>query len=188
MARRARTVPLKVIRISLDPLDPVEARVLRRLDEIGRELVQNIAGEFEMSQDEIDRYALKRLLADALVYESNGARSVFASEGQGAVVTGQPATLAAAAPAAVQPVMQEVAPAVAPAEPVTTPPAVEVQPQPEVARQDAIAPVPEPQAETAQPAAQAPAGSWQEQLINESSKPGGVSPLLQGLSWPGEDD
>ena len=188
MARRARTVPLKVIRISLDPLDPVEARVLRRLDEIGRELVQNIAGEFEMSQDEIDRYALKRLLADALVYESNGARSVFASEGQGAVVTGQPATLAAAAPAAVQPVMQEVAPAVAPAEPVTTPPAVEVQPQPEVARQDAIAPAPEPQAETAQPAAQAPAGSWQEQLINESSKPGGVSPLLQGLSWPGEDD
>lgn len=190
MARKARTVPLKIIRLSLDALDPVESRVLRRLTEIGQELRNTI--EFEMSQDEVDRYALKRLLVDALVYESNGARSAFTAAGQDPVAAFvSPLNATTPAPAAVvaaQPVVQEAVSSVAPAAPVATPlPVEDVRTQPAPAQQE----LPQPAAvdENAPPAAQTPANSWQEQLLNESGKPTpSVSPLLQNLSWPGEDD
>lgn len=182
MARKARTVPLKIIRLSLDALDPVESRILRRLDEIGKELRATI--EFDMSQDEIDRYALKRLLVDALVYESNGARSAFtAAEVPAAVVP----SAAPAAVSAVQPVVH--APA-APAAPAAAPaPAAAVQTTSEPIRQDVAAPAAPVASEATQTPAPAAAGSWQEQLISDSSKATtAVSPLLQSLSWPGEVD
>lgn len=180
MARKARTVPLKIIRLSLDALDPVESRILRRLDEIGKELRATI--EFDMSQDEIDRYALKRLLVDALVYESNGARSAFtAAEVPAAVAP----SAAPAAVATIQPVVH--APAT-PAAPVAAP-AAAVQTTSEPIRQDVAAPAAPVASETTQTPAPAAAGSWQEQLISDSSKAAtAVSPLLQSLSWPGEVD
>ncbi len=204
MARKARTVPLKILRFSLDPLEPVESRILRRIEEIGQELRSTI--DFEMTQEEVDRFALKRLLADALVYEASGARSAFTAAGHPPaavpVSAVAPSVAALAAPVVaqpapvVQPVEQEPIVAAAPAVPVVQPPPAEaVQDQPEPVRQELPQPVEQGAGQTVQPAAQAPvsqapAGSWQEQLISESSaKPAGqVSTLLQGLSWPGEDD
>lgn len=188
MARKARPVPLKIIRFSLDPMEPVEARILRRIKEIGDQLRSEI--DFDMTQDEIDRYALKSLLADNLMYEASGARSAFSSAGVAPAVAVAPVAAPAPAPvqAAQEPVPSADAPAQqAPIQPVA-PAVAEAQPQAPVEREETNPIQTETAAPATPPAQDESAGaSWQAKLVSDGDKPSGVSSLLQGLSWAGED-
>lgn len=63
MARAKRSLKRRQFRFSLDPMDPVEGEALRLIDKIAEEAKELFE---EISEDEADRYAFKRVLLGLL--------------------------------------------------------------------------------------------------------------------------
>lgn len=63
MARAKRSLKRRQFRFSLDPMDPVEGEALRLIDKIAEEVKELFE---EISEDEADRYAFKRVLLGLL--------------------------------------------------------------------------------------------------------------------------
>lgn len=63
MSRAKRSMKRRQFRFSLDPMDPVEGEALRQIDEIAEQAKEMFG---EISQEEADRYAFKRILLGLL--------------------------------------------------------------------------------------------------------------------------
>jgi len=164
-------------RFSLDPMDPVEGEALRQIDEIADQ-AKEMFGE-NISQDEADRYAFKRillgLLKDRPVELTAPARS--------APVAIAPATLSA--PAAVPPTPAAPQPEAA-RTPVEQPPKVQEVVEAvgkEGDQEEGTVDGSQTSSATTETSASSPEPSWHEQLLSsEAAKP--ASPL-NNLVWAG---
>ena len=178
MSRAKRSMKRRQFRFSLDPMDPVEGEALRQIDEIADQ-AKEMFGE-NISQDEADRYAFKRillgLLKDRPVELTAPARS--------AVVAIAPASLSA--PAAVPPTPAAPQPEAA-RTPVEQPPKVQEVPVEAVGKEgdqeEGAVDGSQTSSAATETSASSPEPSWHEQLLNsEAAKP--VSPL-NNLVWAG---
>ena len=170
MSRAKRSMKRRQFRFSLDPMDPVEGEALRQIDEIAEEAKEMFG---EISQEEADRYAFKRILLGLLKD-----RPVELS------VTTRVAHVPASAPATPAPaaVPQPEAQPVPPSQPLAAPE------KPSVAADEGEQGTASNGSQTTGGAAPAitpdiPEPSWHEQLINpEAAK---AVPSLNNLVWAG---
>ncbi|AVX92944.1 hypothetical protein PkP19E3_32760 (plasmid) [Pseudomonas koreensis] len=183
MARAKRSLKRRQFRFSLDPMDPVEGEALRLIDKIAEEAKELFE---EISEDEADRYAFKRVLLGLLkerpvelqmhprpVQEATPAPAVLA-----------PAAGPSPAPATVTPATvpvreTHVAEQAADVAPTLIPQAVAVEVgQPQTS--EPVEPVRSNDTASSQP-------SWQEQLIGSApvapAEKGVRHPLASSLAW-----
>ncbi|EPQ6932522.1 hypothetical protein ACUVZD_000165 [Pseudomonas aeruginosa] len=178
MSRAKRSLKRRQFRFSLDPMDPVEGEALRQIDEIADQ-AKEMFGE-NISQDEADRYAFKRillgLLKDRPVELTTPARSAPV-----AITPAPPSAPAAAAPTPAAPQPE------AARTPVEQPPKVQEAPVEaggeEGVQKEGAADGSQTSPAATEASAFSPEPSWHEQLLNSGAgKP--ASPLTN-LVWAG---
>ncbi|WAT32097.1 hypothetical protein [Pseudomonas sp. GXZC] len=177
MARAKRSLKRRQFRFSLDPMDPVEGEALRLIDKIAEEAKELFE---EISDDEADRYAFKRVLLGLLkerpVELQMHPRSVH--EDLPAPAAATPAAGPSHAPAAATPTpVREapIAPKAADVSPTALPQALEDD------KPRADGPVETPR--SIETASKQP--SWQEQLIGSAppAEKGVRHPMASSLAW-----
>lgn len=183
MARAKRSLKRRQFRFSLDPMDPVEGEALRLIDKIAEEAKELFE---EISEDEADRYAFKRVLLGLLkerpVELQMHPRPVQEATPAPAAVA--PAAGPSPAPAAIipapvhvreTPISQQAADISQPLTPQAV--AVEVD-QPQTS--EPVEPARSHETASTQP-------SWQEQLIGSApvapAEKGVRHPLASSLAW-----
>jgi len=174
MARAKRSLKRRQFRFSLDPMDPVEGEALRLIDKIAEEAKELFE---EISEDEADRYAFKRVLLGLLkerpVELQMHPRSVQEATPAPVVSTPAASPAPAAIPLAPVPVIethiaQQAADISQPLKPQAV--AVEVD-QPQTS--EPVEPARPNETASSQP-------SWQEQLIGSAT----VAPVEKGVRHP----
>lgn len=176
MARAKRSLKRRQFRFSLDPMDPVEGEALRLIDKIAEEAKELFE---EISEDEADRYAFKRVLLGLLKE-----RPVELQMHPRPVQEATPAPVARPAPAEIipapvhvreTPISQQAADISQPLKPQAV--AVEVD-QPHTS--ESAKPARSNESASSQP-------SWQEQLIGSApvgqAEKGVRHPLASSLAW-----
>ena len=178
MSRAKRSMKRRQFRFSLDPMDPVEGEALRQIDEIADQ-AKEMFGE-NISQDEADRYAFKRILLGLL----KDRPAELTTPARSAPVAVAPASISAPAALVSTPAVPQPEAARTPVEQVQKSQEAPVEAVgKEGDQEDGEVDGDQASSTATETNASLPEPSWHEQLIsNEAAKP--ASPL-NNLVWAG---